>query len=70
MLIPERGVAFITADMSLPYEGKPYRRLRLDAMAEGKLTRAQKTKLRFTRRVEASLRDEAVAALGKREKSA
>ena len=69
VLIPERGVAFITADMSLPYEGKPYRRLRLDAMAEGKLTRAQKTKLRFTRRVEASLRDEAVAALASAKKA-
>ena len=38
-------------------------------MAEGKLTRAQKTKLRFTRRVEASLRDEAVAALASAKKA-
>ena len=32
-------------------------------MAEERLTRTQKAKLRFMRRVEASLRDEAVAAL-------
>ena len=38
-------------------------------MVEGKLTRAQKTKLRFTRRVEASLRDEAVAALASAKKA-
>lgn len=49
--------------------GKPYRRLRLDAMAEEKLTRAQKAKLRFTRRVEASLLDEAVGALSDAKKA-
>ncbi len=63
VLIPEKGVAFITSNARIPYEGKPYRRLRLDAMAEEKLTRAQKAKLRFARRVETSLRDEAVSAL-------
>ena len=63
VLIPEKGLAFITTNARNPYDGKPYRRLRLDAMAEEKLTRAQKAKLRFTRRVEASLLDEAVSAL-------
>lgn len=63
VLIPEKGVAFITSNARIPYEGKPYRRLRLDAMAEERLTRTQKAKLRFTRRVETSLRDEAVSAL-------
>lgn len=63
LLIPERGLAFVTTNARIPYEGKPYRRLRLDAMAEERLTRTQKAKLRFMRRVEASLREEAVAAL-------
>lgn len=63
VLIPEKGVAFITSNARIPYEGKPYRRLRLDAMAEEKLTRAQKAKLRFARHVETSLRDEAVSVL-------
>ncbi len=63
VLLPEKGLAFITTNARIPYEGKPYRRLRLDAMAEEKLTRAQKAKLRLTRRVETSLRDEAVSAL-------
>lgn len=63
LLIPERGLAFVTTNARIPYEGKPYRRLRLDAMAEERLTRTQKAKLRFMRRVEASLREEAVAVL-------
>ena len=63
LLLPEKGLAFVTTNARIPYEGKPYRRLRLDAMAEEKLTRTQKAKLRFARRVEASLLDEAVSAL-------
>lgn len=63
LLIPERGLAFVTTNARIPYEEKPYRRLRLDAMAEERLTRTQKAKLRFMRRVEASLREEAVVAL-------
>ena len=69
VLIPEKGLAFITTNARNPYDGKPYRRLRLDAMAEEKLTRAQKAKLRFTRRVEASLLDEAVSALSAAKKA-
>ena len=68
-MIPEKGLAFITTNARNPYDGKPYRRLRLDAMAEEKLTRAQKAKLRFTRRVEASLLDEAVGALSDAKKA-
>lgn len=69
VLIPEKGLAFITTNARNPYDGKPYRRLRLDAMAEEKLTRAQKAKLRFTHRVEASLLDEAVSALSDAKKA-
>ena len=63
LLIPERGLAFVTTNARMLYEGKPYRRLRLDAMAEERLTRAQKAKLRFIRRVETSLLEEAVRTL-------
>ena len=69
VLIPEKGLAFITTNARNPYDGKPDRRLRLDAMAEEKLTRAQKAKLRFTHRVEASLLDEAVGALSDAKKA-
>ena len=42
LLIPARGLAFVTTGEGVRYEGKPYRRLRVDAMAEEKLTRAEK----------------------------
>ena len=56
VLIPEKGLAFITTNARNP-------------MAEEKLTRAQKAKLRFTRRVEASLLYEAVGALSAAKKA-
>lgn len=63
MLIPARGLAFVTTGEGVRYEGKPYRRLRVDAMAEEKLTRAEKAHLRFIRRVRRALEEEAVASL-------
>lgn len=69
LLIPERSLAVVTSTHRAAYPGKPYRRLRLDAAAEEALSRAQRAKLRFTGRVERTLRDEAAEAL-RRAKSA
>lgn len=63
VLIPARGVAFVSSSARMPYPGKAYRRLRLDAMAEEKLTRAQRARLRFSGRLERALRDEAAELL-------
>ena len=63
VLISGVGVAFVTSTARLPYTGEVYRRLRVDAMAEANLSRAEKAKLRFTGRVERALREEAVEAL-------
>ena len=63
LLIPARGLAFVKTGEGVRYEGKPYRRLRVDAMAEEKLTRAEKAHLRFIRRVRRALEEEAVASL-------
>ena len=63
LLIPARGLAFVTTGEGVHYEGKPYRRLRVDVMAEEKLTRAEKAHLRFIRRVRRALEEEAVASL-------
>lgn len=63
LLLPERGVAFVTSNERIPYPGKAYRRIRLDAMADEGLTRAEKAKLRFLRRIERELREEAVEKL-------
>lgn len=65
LLIPGRGLAFVTSNDRIPYPGKPYRRIRLDAMAEDGLTRAEKAKLRFMTRVARSLRESAVDALSR-----
>ena len=63
LLLPERGVAFITSNERIPYGGAAYRRIRLDAMAEKTIERAKKAKLRFLRRVERELRASAVEKL-------
>ena len=63
LLLPGRGVAFVTSNERLPYGGEAYRRIRLDAMAEETIGRAEKAKLRFLRRVERELRTEAVEKL-------
>ncbi len=61
LLVPSRGVAFVTSTARVPYPEKPYRRLRVDALAS--LTRAQRASLRFTGRIERALRSEAEEAL-------
>ena len=63
VLIPAAELALVTSTARLPYEGEAYRRIRVDAMAAERLSRAEKAKLRFAGRIERSLRDEAAAAL-------
>ena len=63
LLIPSRGLAFVTTNESCRREERSYRRLRIDAMAEEGLTHAQKAHLRFIRRIRRVLAEEAVSAL-------
>jgi len=65
LLLPSLGLAFLTTNEERPYHGRPYRRVRIDAMAEEGLTRAQRAHLRFIRRVRRALEEEAVAALAR-----
>ena len=60
LLIPELGLAFVTSRPGMDYGKKPWRRIRLDAMAETD----SKARLRFQARMTALLRQEAVEALG------
>lgn len=59
LLIPDLGLAFVSSRAGMRYTGKPYRRIRLDAMTqiEGK------SRLRFQTRMAALLREEGIAAL-------
>lgn len=64
LLVPELGLGFVTSTPSLPYPGKPYRRVRVDAMADVEQLRRYKARLKFARRVESALLDEGMEALG------
>ena len=59
LLIPGLGLAFVTSRPGMEYGQKPFRRVRLDAMAEPE----GRARLRFQTRMAALLREEGVAAL-------
>ena len=59
LLVPGLGVAFVTSRPGMDYGAKPYRRIRLDALAAPE----NKARLRFQGRVAKLLREEGVRAL-------
>lgn len=63
LLIPELGLAFVTSAPGLEYPGRPHRRIRLDAMLTDESFRLARSRIRFTRKVSAALKQEAVDAL-------
>ena len=63
LLIPQLGLAFLTATADLPFPGEPSRRIRLDTAAEGEVLRRSRPRLRFAKKVSAALVDESVASL-------
>ncbi|NLU24871.1 MAG: hypothetical protein GXW99_09260, partial [Clostridiales bacterium] len=62
VLIPELGLGFVTVNDLCSYPGEAYRHLRLDAAAEEPY-RCSKGRLRFLRRMKATMAEEAVLAL-------
>ena len=60
LLIPGLGLAFVTSRPGMRYPGRPWRRVRVDAMAGVE----NRGKLRFEAKLASLLREEAVAALG------
>lgn len=63
LLIPGLSLAFVTSTPALPYGRRPYRRIRLDAMADPEAVRRSKARLKFSRKVSGALMDEAVDSL-------
>ncbi len=63
LLIPALGLAFVTSTPALAYPGRPYRRVRLDAMADSELMKKYKSRLKFSRKVYAALLSEGTGAL-------
>jgi len=63
LLIPELGLAFVSSSPALPYPQRPYRRVRLDAMADQEALRRYKARLKFSRKVIAAILAEGTDAL-------
>ena len=65
LILPGAGLAFVSSAPGMAYPQRPYRRLRLDAMADPELCRANRARLRFSQKVAAALEDEAVSGLAR-----
>lgn len=63
LLIPQLDLAFLSSTPSLPFPGKPYRRIRLDAAADREILRRNRPRLRFARKVSSALLEEGVGCL-------
>ncbi len=63
LLIPALSLGFVTSTPALPYGKRPYRRIRMDAMADPEALRRNRARLRFSRKVSAALVEEAVESL-------
>ncbi|WP_243152036.1 hypothetical protein [Pseudoflavonifractor sp. 524-17] len=64
LLIPSLSLGFVSSSPAQPYRGKrPFRRLRLDAMAGQEQMQCSRSRLRFARKIAAALIDEAVDSM-------
>lgn len=63
LILADLSLAFITDHPDLPFPHRPYRHLRLEAMADRELSRVSRPRLRFSRKVAAALEEEAIAGL-------
>lgn len=64
LILPELRLGFITTREGMEYTGKkPYRRIHIDAMADQRLQRQNRSRCRFHRRMYQLLMEEAIAGL-------
>ncbi|MDD6160784.1 MAG: hypothetical protein PUB51_06620 [Oscillospiraceae bacterium] len=63
LILPELSLAFVTSSSEQPWGKRPYRHLRLDAMAEATLKQLSRPRLRFTRKVSDALLADGVSNL-------
>jgi len=63
LLIPEAGLAFVTATPALPWPGESAKRIRLDNIADTARVRGARPRLRFALKMSAALQEEAVSSL-------
>lgn len=65
LILPGLSLAFVSTTPEEPWEPRPYRRLRLDAMVDHELLQTCRPRLRFSRKVAAALEEEAVSGLAR-----
>lgn len=63
LILPDLSLAFVSGAVSLPSGKRPYRRIRLDAMANPEAVQRNKARLKFSRKVSNALVEEAVTSL-------
>ena len=63
LLVPEAGLAFLTCPPDLPCPLRPVKVLRPEGISDAAPARCGRSRLRFTLKVAAALRDEAVSSL-------
>lgn len=63
LIVPQLSLAFLSCSADHPFPGRPYRRIRLDAMVGAELLRHSRPRLRFSKKVISSLVEEAVSSL-------
>ena len=63
LILPELSLAFVTSSPDAPWPGRSFRRLRLDAMADGQSHSINKPRLRFAKRMYDALCADGVAGL-------
>jgi len=63
LIVPELSLAFLSVPPGCLSHKRPYRKIRIDAMADSELIHRNKTRLRFSRKISTALIDEAVESL-------
>ena len=63
LILPQLSLAFVTTGGGAIWPHRPYRRLRMDAMADRELLQRNRARLSFSRKVSAALMEEAVSSL-------
>ena len=63
LIVPSLSLAFVTAGAGQSPDGRPYRRVRIDAMADAELMRSNRSRLRFSKKIAEALTEEAVSSL-------
>lgn len=63
LMVPGLSLAFVSSTPEHPYPYEPYRRIKLESLAEDELLRANRTRLKFARKVSAALMGEGISSL-------